>query len=78
MQSADWARKGQHVLKVYADGRKYGKSSGDYAFRCELSARDHEDHDKGRHQDSSGGGARANSRRCIVARHANVCAVLGQ
>ena len=38
VQSADWARKGQHVLKVYADGRKYGKSSGDYAFRCELSA----------------------------------------
>lgn len=38
VKSADWARKGQHVLKVYADGRKYGKSSGDYAFRCELSA----------------------------------------
>jgi hypothetical protein len=34
----DWARKGRHLLKVFADGRNYGKSSGDYAFRCELSA----------------------------------------
>jgi len=33
---ADWAREGTHVLKVYADGRKYGTSS-DYAFRSEVA-----------------------------------------
>ena len=35
--NVSWARKGDFVLKVYGDGRNYG-SSGDYAFRSELSA----------------------------------------
>ena len=31
----DWARDGDHVLKVYVDGRNYGTSS-DYGYRAEL------------------------------------------
>ena len=37
VEKVSWAREGQHVLKIYADGRNYG-TSRDYAFRAELSA----------------------------------------
>lgn len=37
VDAPSWARKGDKVLRVYADGRNYG-GSGDYAFRSELSA----------------------------------------
>ena len=37
VEKVSWAREGEHVLKIYADGRNYG-TNGDYAFRAELSA----------------------------------------
>ena len=39
MLTVPWARKGNGVLKFYADGRNaYGQGSGDSSFRCELGA----------------------------------------
>jgi len=38
MMSVPWARKGNGVLKFYADGRNaYGQGSGDSSFRSELA-----------------------------------------
>ena len=39
MLTVPWARKGNGVLKFYADGRNaYGQGSGDSSYRCELGA----------------------------------------